>query len=188
MSNIFFPPFPPNISVNDLIKPMNRKQKKPIKAPNAFIIYRINYYYEIRNNRNISQLEVSSMASHAWKQEPPNVKETYYNLARQAKAIYLALIQNTENHSNIDSNQSQNVYENVQVTTESDSLINNRRNGIIEEINPLVSETVEAKEISSNSKFDNFEFTNMQYRIATLENELSSMNAMLSHVLLLRMK
>ncbi|CAG8681474.1 10110_t:CDS:1, partial [Ambispora gerdemannii] len=117
------------------------------------------------NYRNISQPEISSMASQAWKQEPPYVKETYYNFAKRAQEIYLA--QNTENHVIVDTNQ---------------------QNGIIEEINPLISETVDAKETSFNSNFDtnvNFEFTNMQYRIITLENELISMNAKLSHVITL---
>ncbi|CAG8445133.1 6239_t:CDS:1 [Ambispora gerdemannii] len=168
MSDIFFPPFPPNISVNGLLKPMNRKQKKPIKAPNAFIIYRINYSREIQSYREIPQPEISSMASQAWKQELPNVKETYHNFARQAREIYLA--QNTENHvadGNIGRSQSQNLYEDVQATTE--------QNRIIEEINPLVSTPIFDINVS-------FEFANMQYRIATLENEITSMRQTISEL------
>ncbi|CAG8646518.1 9505_t:CDS:1 [Ambispora gerdemannii] len=181
MSNIFFPSFPPRISVDELIKPRNRKQKQPTKAPNAFMIYRINYCREIWNDRNISQPEISSMASQAWKQESQAVKRTYFEFAKQAKEIYLA--RNAENHviddGDIGSSQSQN--EDVQVITESDTLINIQPNRITENINPLVSET----EVTSFDNYNfniNLEFTNMQSRIAILESELVSMN---SHVVIL---
>ncbi|CAG8526893.1 14150_t:CDS:1 [Ambispora leptoticha] len=105
MSTLFFPSFPPNIDLNQLIKPMNRKQKRPIKAPNAFIIYRINYCREISNNGKISQPGISSMASQAWKLERQHVKEKYYDLAKQAREIYLA----TKNHGNNGRSQPENV-------------------------------------------------------------------------------
>ncbi|CAG8559165.1 10756_t:CDS:2 [Ambispora gerdemannii] len=160
IQTIFFPPFPPNITVNELIKPMNRKQKKPVKAPNAFMIYRINYSHEIRNDRKISQPEISSMSSQAWKQESPNVKKTYFDFAKQAKEFYLAQTHVIAD-DNIGSSQSQSMYEDVQAT-ENDSLIDKNE---IFEINPLVFETFETKEIS-------FSHVDMQRRITTLEYEL----------------
>ncbi|CAG8623417.1 1676_t:CDS:1, partial [Ambispora gerdemannii] len=170
--NIFIPSYPPNISVKELIKPANRKQKKPANAPNAFMIYRANYCREIRNDRKISQPDISSMASQAWKQAPPNVKETYLKLARQAREIYLA--QKDENHlitdGDIDSSQSsksRNRHD-FRATIKSDALINNQQNGITEEINPLVFGTIETKEIS----LSDFKFTNIPYYSDTLENEL----------------
>ncbi|CAG8643029.1 6646_t:CDS:1 [Ambispora gerdemannii] len=181
MSNIFFPSFPPSISVNELIKPRNRKHKQPAKAPNAFMIYRINYCREIRNDRNISQPKISSMASQAWEQESQDVKRTYFEFARQAKEIYLA--RNAENHviddGDIGSSQSQN--EDVQVLTESDTLINIQPNRITEDINTLVSETEETSFDNSN-----FNINLMQSRIAFLESELVSMNVRFSHVTTLK--
>ncbi|CAG8566191.1 12780_t:CDS:1 [Ambispora leptoticha] len=138
MSILFFPSFPPNIDLNQLIKPMNRKQKKPLKAPNAFIIYRTNYCREISKIRKIPQPKISSMASQAWKLERQYVKEKYYDLAKQAREIYLA----TKNHGNngrsqlenvnedvqaaFFDNQPENMEEDVQATMESDVLIDNQ--------------------------------------------------------------
>ncbi|CAG8638090.1 9947_t:CDS:1 [Ambispora leptoticha] len=193
MSNLFFPSFPPNISLNQLIKPLNRKQKKPTKAPNAFIIYRINYCREILNNGRLSQPRISSMASQAWKLEPQYVKKTYHNFAKQAQEIYLATKNHgrcqpenayeevhaaTESDALID-NQSENGYDGVQATIENDDLTDNQQNGIVEgiEINPLITGNVE---ISFNNPYVDInvdsELMNMQNRLVTLENELVSMN------------
>ncbi|CAG8691522.1 4169_t:CDS:1 [Ambispora leptoticha] len=142
------------------------------------------------------------MASLAWKLEPQYVKETYYDIAKQAQEIYLA----TKNHGDncrsqpenayedvhatteinalIDNdvqatlinNQPENVYENAQATIENDDLTDNQQNGIVEEIeiNPLI----ESVEISFNNPYVdvnvNSEFMNMQNHLAILENELVS--------------
>ncbi|CAG8444829.1 5981_t:CDS:1 [Acaulospora morrowiae] len=82
------PPFPPTISVEDLI--ISRPNgEKPSKASNAFMIYRKAYVRELHSRGiNLQMTQISPIVSESWKKEPEGVKEEYKRLAEAAKKRY----------------------------------------------------------------------------------------------------
>jgi hypothetical protein len=77
-------PFPPTITVMDLLIPKNKKCVKS-KAPNCFMIYRQNYVRELQNqNLTYPMTDISGIISECWKHEKPHVVEFYKNLAQEA--------------------------------------------------------------------------------------------------------
>ncbi|KAG9294390.1 hypothetical protein G9A89_001895 [Geosiphon pyriformis] len=85
----FKPTYPPLLTINDLISRVTRKGRIPTKPPNAFIIYRKNYTFEIKTKKiSIDMSQVSSIVGQLWKEEPEFVKNAYKDLARDAKDIF----------------------------------------------------------------------------------------------------
>ncbi|CAG8803409.1 780_t:CDS:2 [Cetraspora pellucida] len=78
------PPFPPMINVDEIIKKRSNKQnKKFTKTPNAFIIYRNAYIDQIHlHGIRLNMVNISSIVSMLWNQEPFYVKEAYKQLER----------------------------------------------------------------------------------------------------------
>ncbi|CAG8493728.1 3472_t:CDS:1 [Ambispora gerdemannii] len=88
----FRPPFPPLLDDNDLlIKRLSKNRggkidKKPVKPPNAFIIYRRTYVKAaIAEGYKLPMTVISTMASQAWNYEPPVVKAEYKRIAKSVR-------------------------------------------------------------------------------------------------------
>ncbi|RIA80525.1 hypothetical protein C1645_838548 [Glomus cerebriforme] len=83
------PSFPPNLTINDLIKNANINNK-PKMIPNAFIIYRMALMkeYRIKNRKMLPMSEISKIAKNSWIAESKHVKDFYKSLVKNAKSIY----------------------------------------------------------------------------------------------------
>ncbi|CAG8587443.1 602_t:CDS:2 [Acaulospora colombiana] len=82
------PPFPPTISVDDLVT-SRPNGDKPSKASNAFMIYRKAYVKELHSRGiNLQMTQISPIVSESWKKESESVKEEYKRLAEAAKKRY----------------------------------------------------------------------------------------------------
>ncbi|CAG8656812.1 1917_t:CDS:2 [Funneliformis caledonium] len=88
------PTFPPDLSINDLIKniikPNALKSVKIKSPPNSFIAYRMALQKEYLN-KNIKlppMSQLSIIAKNGWYKEPQDVKNFYNNLAKEAKSLY----------------------------------------------------------------------------------------------------
>ncbi|RIA80528.1 hypothetical protein C1645_838552 [Glomus cerebriforme] len=83
------PSFPPNLTINDLIKNKN-SNNKPKTIPNAFIAYRMALMneYRIKDHKLPPVADVSKMAKNAWNAEPGHVKDFYRSLIKDAKSIF----------------------------------------------------------------------------------------------------
>ncbi|KAG9293276.1 hypothetical protein G9A89_010647 [Geosiphon pyriformis] len=82
---MFKPPFPPVFHSQDLIA---KKQKGAncTRSPNAFILYRRAFVKAALNEGfKLPMTVISTMASHAWENELPFVKEEYKKIAQEAK-------------------------------------------------------------------------------------------------------
>ncbi|CAJ0847394.1 1567_t:CDS:10 [Entrophospora sp. SA101] len=84
-------PFPPLIDTQQLI--LNSKKKScarnnshvPLRAPNAFIIYRKVFVEAVKSEgHRLPMTVISSMASRSWENETDVVKEEYKRLSREA--------------------------------------------------------------------------------------------------------
>ncbi|CAG8543710.1 3918_t:CDS:2 [Diversispora eburnea] len=82
-------PFPPHITINDLIAKTSPHGNNPGRTPNAFIAYKMGIHRVLRNEKcNYSIPAISKFASRNWANEPPQVKKYYKKLANEAKKIY----------------------------------------------------------------------------------------------------
>ncbi|RHZ76885.1 hypothetical protein Glove_187g115 [Diversispora epigaea] len=82
-------PFPPLITINDLIAKTSPHDNNPGRTPNAFIAYKMGIHRVLRNEKyNYSIPAISKFASYNWANEPPQVKKYYKKLANDAKKIY----------------------------------------------------------------------------------------------------
>ncbi|CAG8730978.1 6580_t:CDS:1 [Acaulospora morrowiae] len=81
-------PFPPEISVDDLVEsPKNSKQK--FKSPNRFFIFRRAYCKEmIRQGKRYPQTMLSTYICDHWKRLPKEQREFYTNLAEKARILF----------------------------------------------------------------------------------------------------
>ncbi|PKK71511.1 hypothetical protein RhiirC2_778328 [Rhizophagus irregularis] len=90
--NIFKPPFPPALTIDDLIKNAQTSDNKPKMVPNAFIAYRMALIREYRiKNKNIKLPRMgvfSRIAENSWNKEPQHVKGYYNKLTQDAKLFY----------------------------------------------------------------------------------------------------
>ncbi|CAG8590624.1 283_t:CDS:1 [Ambispora gerdemannii] len=84
-SLMFRPPFPPALEADDIFckKPDGTN---PTKPPNAFMLYRRAFVkVALANGYKFPMTVISSMASQAWRQELPFVKDEYKKLSKEAK-------------------------------------------------------------------------------------------------------
>src|SRR4051794_17057246 len=88
------PTFPPDLTINDLIKNIikpNAHKSVIIKSPpNSFIAYRMALQKEYLN-KNIKlppMSQLSIIAKNGWYKEPQDVKNFYNNLAKEARSLY----------------------------------------------------------------------------------------------------
>ncbi|CAG8453247.1 7040_t:CDS:1 [Acaulospora morrowiae] len=81
-------PFPPEISVDDLVgPPKNSKQKS--KSPNRFFIFRKAYVKELnRQGKRYPQTILSTYVGEHWKRLPEEQIEAYTNLAEKARILF----------------------------------------------------------------------------------------------------
>ncbi|CAG8684148.1 7762_t:CDS:1 [Racocetra fulgida] len=86
-------PFPPSISARELI--FHKKDGEvPVRAPNAFLIYRRMYVKQLQaQDYAFKMTDVSSMASLSWKSEPNWVKDEYLRIAGEAKNLLTTIRQ-----------------------------------------------------------------------------------------------
>ncbi|CAG8633924.1 1487_t:CDS:1, partial [Ambispora gerdemannii] len=85
ISLTFRPPFPPALEADDIFgkKPDGTN---PTKPPNAFILYRRAFVKSaLVNGYKLPMTVISTMASQAWGQELPFVKDEYKKIAKEAK-------------------------------------------------------------------------------------------------------
>ncbi|CAB4490770.1 unnamed protein product [Rhizophagus irregularis] len=86
------PPFPPALTIDDLIKNAQTSDNKPKMVPNAFIAYRMALIREYRiKNKNIKLPRMgvfSRIAENSWNKEPQHVKGYYNKLTQDAKLFY----------------------------------------------------------------------------------------------------
>ncbi|CAG8488104.1 835_t:CDS:2 [Ambispora gerdemannii] len=88
-SPMFKPPFPPHIEPEDFISKKQKNGNRPTKPPNAFILYRKAFVRAaLSEGYQLPMTVVSSMASQAWEQELPFVKEEYKRIAKEAKEYH----------------------------------------------------------------------------------------------------
>ncbi|CAG8633892.1 1485_t:CDS:1 [Ambispora gerdemannii] len=84
-SLIFRPPFPPALEADDIFGKKS-DGTNPTKPPNAFILYRRAFVKSaLANGYKLPMTVISSMASQAWGQELPFIKEEYKKIAKEAK-------------------------------------------------------------------------------------------------------
>ncbi|CAG8531398.1 2486_t:CDS:2 [Ambispora leptoticha] len=77
-------PYPPTITPRDCLT-QKKNGEIPTKAPNSFLIYRRLFHEEIRGRGFcLQQRALSSIISRSWEKQPPQVKNAYKELARQA--------------------------------------------------------------------------------------------------------
>ncbi|RHZ46858.1 hypothetical protein Glove_606g46 [Diversispora epigaea] len=82
-------PFPPKLSVEDLLKPRNDKYSK-MKVPNKFFIYRKWYTMCLTdNNMKNDQTSISPHISKQWRNEPQEVKDYYGDLSKRASELFI---------------------------------------------------------------------------------------------------
>ncbi|CAG8643977.1 5407_t:CDS:1 [Acaulospora morrowiae] len=81
-------PFPPEISVDDLVEsPKNSKQK--FKSPNRFFIFRKAYCKEmIRQGKRYPQAMLSLYVGDHWKRLPEEQKEFYNSFAEKVRILF----------------------------------------------------------------------------------------------------
>ncbi|GBC05794.1 hypothetical protein RclHR1_06420017 [Rhizophagus clarus] len=85
------PSFPPDLTINDLIKKtVNNTKNKPKTFPNAYIAYRMALVKECHNkNWKLPPMgEFSKITSNSWNTEPKHVKDFYDSLVKEAKSNY----------------------------------------------------------------------------------------------------
>lgn len=89
IDNIIEIPFPPPITVDDLIAKTSPHGNNPGRTPNAFIAYKMGIHRVLRNEKCNYQIPaISRLASDNWAKEPPHVKKYYKKLANEAKEKY----------------------------------------------------------------------------------------------------
>ncbi|CAG8613019.1 3037_t:CDS:1 [Acaulospora morrowiae] len=85
-------PYPPTVTAEDLfnLRKPTKNGKPPSKVSNSFMVYRGEFYKELRKtHRGIPQYVVSRVASNSWKLEPKQVKEKYLKIARDLDMLFL---------------------------------------------------------------------------------------------------
>ncbi|CAG8528412.1 10136_t:CDS:2 [Acaulospora morrowiae] len=85
-------PYPPTVTAEDLfnLRKPTKNGKPPSKVSNSFMVYRGEFYKELRKtHRGIPQYIVSRLASNSWKLEPKDVKEKYLKIARDLDMLFL---------------------------------------------------------------------------------------------------
>jgi hypothetical protein len=89
-------PFPPQITAEEILERNKSKGRK--KAPNNFMIYRMEYTKELKtkNISNINLFNMSVLAALKWKSEPPEVKQAYKDISDK--------VQDSQNNNNININ------------------------------------------------------------------------------------
>ncbi|RHZ46853.1 hypothetical protein Glove_606g40 [Diversispora epigaea] len=83
-------PFPPRLSMEDLLKPRNDKCGK-MKVPNKFFIYR-KWYTKclVDNNMKIDQTSsISPRISKQWRNESQEVRDHYGDLSKRASELFI---------------------------------------------------------------------------------------------------
>jgi hypothetical protein len=88
-------PFPPNVTVDNLLSRSKLPDGTNKRIPCAFIIYRTSLQRELESKGyKFSLSQISSMASNEWKNESEEVKYAYINLVNDAKIRYNGQDQN----------------------------------------------------------------------------------------------
>ncbi|CAG8437638.1 7151_t:CDS:1 [Diversispora eburnea] len=81
-------PFPPNLTLDDLIKPRNARCGK-MKVPNKFFVYRKWYSLCLADSgRKNVQASISPLISENWHNEPEFVKSYYGELSKRADKLF----------------------------------------------------------------------------------------------------
>ncbi|CAI2163903.1 17129_t:CDS:1 [Funneliformis geosporum] len=80
------PKFPPTLTTEDLLETF--RTKSTVKTHSFFVYKRELRNEYLRNNINLTMIELSRLASLSWKDEPPETKAFYKKLADDAKASY----------------------------------------------------------------------------------------------------
>ncbi|CAG8480195.1 5038_t:CDS:1 [Diversispora eburnea] len=87
-TNIINVPFPPSISVDEIIEMHLKNDIKNVnQTMNSFMIYR-KEYNNIVAKFNLSSKDVSKFVSISWKNEPEDVKEYYRQMAKNIKKCF----------------------------------------------------------------------------------------------------
>src|SRR5947199_10209894 len=82
-------PFPPKISIYDLLSRTTLLNGNNKRIPNAFIIYRMTLHRElVSKGYKVSLSQLSTMAANAWKCESEEAKQAYIDLVNDAKVLY----------------------------------------------------------------------------------------------------
>ncbi|RIA83297.1 hypothetical protein C1645_468800 [Glomus cerebriforme] len=126
------PPFPPHITVQEIIRSTKENAKK---IPNTFLIYRMAFTKELKS-RNISYSlsEVSIYASLLWKEEPEYVKNAYKKLEVEAKLAKFEFNTIQDAHLGLEQIYSSSLYQEPTSPTSSSAtsqVASNRRNSSI---------------------------------------------------------
>ncbi|CAB4379827.1 unnamed protein product [Rhizophagus irregularis] len=158
-NNIFTilkPKFPPIVTVKDLIKNNNTKNK-PKLFPNAFIAYRMALMKEYHNNncKLPPMSEISKIAKNSWNMEPKHVKKSYESLVKNAKSTYMKNnIQIVlDKHMNYTENNRENtvIYDTVESVNNVASTENSSHN------NDINSPCINFTDISQVNSFTNYD-------------------------------
>ncbi|CAG8504848.1 13855_t:CDS:2 [Funneliformis mosseae] len=82
-------PFPPNISVDELLEKSRNNNSQPGKVPNCFLIYRLVWVEQIKRvGIKLDLSEISSFVGHKWKCERKEVTDYYRKLSSDAKTKF----------------------------------------------------------------------------------------------------
>ncbi|CAG8480209.1 5039_t:CDS:1 [Diversispora eburnea] len=88
ITNVVKVPFPPSISVNEIVKiHLKNKIKSVNQTMNSFMIYR-KEYNQIVAKFNRSSKDVSKCVSISWKNEPDHIKDYYRQMAENVKNCF----------------------------------------------------------------------------------------------------
>ncbi|CAG8490962.1 3715_t:CDS:1 [Diversispora eburnea] len=124
--NIVKVPFPPTISVDEIVKIHLKNGIKNVNQTlNAFMIYR-KEYNRVVAKFNLSSKDVSKFVSISWKNEPVNVKGCYQQMAKNVKKCFKKKVPSL---CFINSNQVDSANDNhVPLGTVNPSLLNTNQN------------------------------------------------------------
>ncbi|CAI2190373.1 13002_t:CDS:1 [Funneliformis geosporum] len=83
-------PFPPVLTIDELLANAVKSKKPKVIIPNSFIIYRMSLHREYRNKQMKlpSMKKLSKIAKSSWNKESQIVKNEYIKLAKDAKTLY----------------------------------------------------------------------------------------------------
>src|SRR5438045_6346693 len=78
-------PFPPDVTIDNLLSRSKLPDGTNKRIPCAFIVYRISLQRELESKgHKFSRSQISAMASTAWKSESSTVKDAYAKLVNDA--------------------------------------------------------------------------------------------------------
>ncbi|CAG8581327.1 6956_t:CDS:1 [Ambispora gerdemannii] len=83
----------PRITLEEVVNLALSKSSQPTKTANAFFIYRMNYIKQLNlNNTKYNMTELSPLIGAAWRNEPSDIRQVYFDIAKAADHNYKKIV------------------------------------------------------------------------------------------------